>query len=46
MTFLILFPGWKPDRVQRACIKERSEEKVMQILIPPITNYVSGAVSE
>lgn len=43
MTFLILFPGWKPDSV---CIKERSEEKVMQILIPLITNYVSGAVSE
>lgn len=40
---LILVPDWKPGRVQYACMKNRSEEKVMQIPIPPITNYVSGA---
>lgn len=39
----ILVSAWKPDRVQRVCMKTRSEEKVMQLPIPPITNYVSGA---
>lgn len=42
-TLSILIADWKPDRVQRMCMKKRSEEKVMQIPIPPITNYVSGA---